>query len=338
MPVSTTAGIKSLRRIQLGRETTAGTTAAATTIWRGTGVMQDDSLVVRPPEDIGIVWDTDRNYIPMQGGTLTLDAVPATFEQLPHLGEMGIKAIATGVADGTGSGKVYAYTFSTTAVNSFNPYTVETGDNVQQYVAAYGYLESLKLSGKYNEAINMSGTVKVRTVNKLSAFTTTATIPTVEEILFQQGVLYIDNASGTIGTTQVSATFLDFELDMKTGFKGVATGDGRLDFTFVKGTKPTGTLKVTFEHNASATAERDNWLAKTARLIRIKVQGSALTTAATYTNKTLIIDVAGKWSKFDAMKDDAGNDTVTGNFEIGYDSTYGGVGQILVVNQLASLP
>ena len=35
----TTAGIKALRKVQLGRESTAGDAVAATTIWRGPAIM-----------------------------------------------------------------------------------------------------------------------------------------------------------------------------------------------------------------------------------------------------------------------------------------------------------
>jgi len=36
------AGIKALRKIQLGRESTAGTKVDADIVWRGTGVIQDN--------------------------------------------------------------------------------------------------------------------------------------------------------------------------------------------------------------------------------------------------------------------------------------------------------
>ena len=35
-------GVKALRKIQIGQETTAGTAVVATTIWRGEGVLQDE--------------------------------------------------------------------------------------------------------------------------------------------------------------------------------------------------------------------------------------------------------------------------------------------------------
>lgn len=406
-------GIKSLRRIQLGKETTAGTGVAATTIWRGEGTLKDDTQVVHPSEDIGLVLDTDRVYIASQGGTVNLDATPATFEQFPYLCEMGIKAVATGSSDSTGTGYVYTYTLPTSTKNTINNYSVEGGDDQRMEKTTYALAESIKISGKINAAIEMSGVLKTRAVApnyytaatiaststttladsaggfplstgggrlKLSGSTitngdgyyiyatastasitglspalsttftagstitveqwfSTASIPAVEEILFQKAKLYLDPSTGSWGATLVSNTFLGFDLDYNTGWKGQPAGDGRLDFSFSKSTKPTGTLKVTFEHDGTATTEKTAWRNKTARLVRILVQGSALTTAGSvYTYKTLIIDVVGRWMDFTVLEDDNGNDTVTGTLEIGYDTTAASAGQIVVVNQLSSLP
>ena len=46
-------GIKKLRKLQLGRETTAGTAVNATDLWRGIGTIEDQTEVMFPEEDIG---------------------------------------------------------------------------------------------------------------------------------------------------------------------------------------------------------------------------------------------------------------------------------------------
>ena len=353
---------------------------------------------------------TDRTYIPMTGGTLTLEATPATFEQLPYLFEMGVKAVATGSSDSTGTGFVYTYALPTTAKNSINTYSIQAGDDNQTEFEQYGFAESIKLSGKVNAAIEMSGVLKTRAVapisytaatisfstiaisdsaNGLGVFSSTTSrvkvtgasvsanntvfsvsagstaaltitggstevagstvtieqffdsvsIPAVEEILFNKGLLYIDPSTGTAGTTLKSQTFLGFDFDLATGWKGQPAGDGRLDFSFTKSTRPSGTLKVTFEHDGSASTEKAAWLAQTVRQVRIKVAGSTLTTAGSvYSTKTLIIDVVGRWIDFSSLEDDNGNDTLTGTLLFGYDSTVGTSGQFIVVNQLSALP
>lgn len=409
----TTPGIKALRRIQWGAESVSGTKVTPTARWRGEGTLKNDLLVVSPIEDIGIAIDTDRAYIPFEGGTLTLDATPATFEQVGYPLAMGIKNVITGTSDSTGTGKVYTYPLPTTAKNTIKNYSIEAGDDNEVEFGQYAFCESLKLSGKYKEAVMMSAVLKTRkiapvsftgatvgfstaspgvitdsangfgifpsttfsikvsnssqndgrynmasgttaaltlttgtfilessgsTVTIVQDFTSGITVPTVEEIIFGKGKLYIDNTTGTIGTTQKSNTFLAFDLDLKTGWKGQPTGDGRKDFSFAKYTKAEWTLKVTFEHDGSAVTEKAAYRNKTARLIRIKIEGAALATAGSvYTYKTLIIDVPGVWTDFTALENDDGNDTVTGTLKGGYDVTAALGGQIIVVNELTSL-
>ena len=411
----TTPGIKSLRKIQLGKESTAtpGTKVKASAVWRGEGAIKNDQLVVNPVEDIGLVIDTDRAYIPAKDATLNLESTPATFEQLPYPLAMGIKKITSGTSDSTGSGFIYTYPLPTTTKNEIQPYSVEAGDDREVEFGQYAFCESLRLSGKYREAVMLSAILKCRSAEPIiftgatvsfstaspgvisdsgngfgifpsttfaikvsnsssndgtynmatgssstmtlssgtfvleaagstltitQTFTPSIAVPTVEEILFNKGKLYIDNVSGTIGTTQKSNVFLSFDLDLQTGWKGQHTGDGNLYFTFAKVTKPSWTLRVTFEHDGTAVLEKKAWRDKTARLVRIKVEGTAFAVAGSlYTYKTLIIDVPGIWTDFSALENDDGDDVVTGTLKGGHDLTAALGGQIVVVNALSTL-
>ena len=119
-------------------------------------------LVVNPVEDIGIAIDTDRAYIPSKGGTVTPSPTPATFEQVPYPLAMGIKNVTTGTSDSTGSGFVYTYPLPTTSKNSIQSYSVEGGDDREVEFGAYTFCESMKLTGKYREAVMMSAVLKTR--------------------------------------------------------------------------------------------------------------------------------------------------------------------------------
>jgi len=336
-------GIKSLRKNQFGKETVAGTAVAATTIWRGTGLIENTAEFVFPEEDIGYVSGVDRQYVPMLGASLSLDSTPATFEQILHVFEAGVLKVTTGAANGAGSGKVYTYPMPTTnacdmssSTRAIQPYTIESGDNNEVEEMEYSFVESFNLSGNPGESVMIASEWRGRQTSN-SSFTTAATLPTVEEILFSKGKIYIDAEGGTIGTTQVTNTWLNFNLDVTTGLKGIATGDGNKYFSFVKGVTPEAVLTVTFENNASATTEKTNWENGTARLIRLLFVGTAFTTSGTYANKTLIVDLAGKWEDFTGGDDD-GNDTVTGVFRARYNTTAALFGQFVVANLLTSVP
>jgi hypothetical protein len=103
-------------------------------------------------------------------------------------------------------------------------------------------------------------------------------------------------------------------------------------------TEPEVTIDVTFEHNASAVAEKANWRAETVRLLQLKWEGSTVATpGTTYSVHTLIVNLAGKWESFDALSDQDGNDIVTGTFRGKYSSTDSLFGQFIVVNELTAL-
>jgi len=325
---------KTLRKIQLGAETTKGTIAAATTVWRGTGTIEDTIDVKHADEDVGYMMGVDRTYISKKEGKITLEQ-EATFEQLPYVFEAGIKTVA-GDQDGTGSGYAYIYPLPTTAAQAIKTYTIEGGDDAGAEVVDYCFVTAFKLSGKGGEAVTVSADWVGQEVVP-QAFTGAVALPTVYTIIFSKGYLYIDAIGSTAGTTLKSNTLLGFDLDYKTGFNPVYTASGSLSFGFDKQTQPSAELKITFEHDATSVAEKVIWRAETARKLRLKFEGAELSTASDYTYKTLIIDLCGKWSKFDKIGEQNGNDIVTGTFIGKYDVTAASAGQIVVVNELSAL-
>lgn len=329
-------GRRALRKIQIGIETTAGTEANATEIWRGIGVIDDQTPVEFVEEDVGILPRTDRSYIPYVLGAMRFEDTPATYEQLPWLLACGVENVQTGSADGAGSGKVYQFDFPTTQENTICTATLEGGDNQQEEQFTYGFVEAFTISGNAQETCMMSGDWKGRQVAP-GTFTAALSPEAVEEILFQKGTLYIDTSGGTFGGTQKTQTMIGFDFSMNTGWIPQFTGDGNLYFTFKKNVGPEATLGVTFEHDATAVAIKAAYLAETEQLVRVKVEGSALTTAAGYTYKTLIIDLAGKWSEVSPLEDVDGNDTRSATLMGRYNITASDYGKIIVVNEVAAL-
>ena len=338
------AGIKALRKVQLGRESTAGTAVAATTIWRGPAEgLEDQRRVVLADEDVAYVSGIDRAYQPQLLAAVTFPETPATFEQLPHILEAGIKT-ATATQDGAGSDYIYTYAYPTTAAPTLKTYTIEGGDDQAARELEYGFVTDFAISGSGGgelTALTMSANWLGRQTTD-TTFTGSLSLPTVEEVLFGKGKLYIDAVGGTIGTTQKSSTFLGFEYSYTTGWVPRFTGDGNLYFTraaFVG--KPTLEIKcnITFEHDGSATTEIGNYESGTSRLIRLLFEGDTVSTpGTTYSEKTLIIDMAGLWDSFEKIGEQDGNDVVTGSFTVRYNATAATAGQIIVVNELTSLP
>lgn len=331
-------GLRTLSKVQLGRETVPGTAVAATSLWRGIAFPEDTREIVVVEESIGLMVPSGRQYVPKLGGQIEFEEIEATFEQLFHLFEAGIKTVGTGASDGVGSGKIYDYTFPTTTPNTIKTYTIEGGDNQQAEEMEYSFVSELKLSGVKGEALKMSATWLGRQIT-LSTFTGALSAPTVEEILFSLGKLYIDVDSGNFGTTVKSSSLLEMELTLTTGLVPVWTADGALYFTFHKQVQPELELKLTFEHDAVSVAEKTAWRAGTPRLIQLKFEGSTLTTGGTtYQKKTLILNVAGKWESFDALGEEDGDNIVSGTFKGAYSTSKSTMGNFIVVNEIASVP
>lgn len=331
------AGIKALRQIQLGRETTAGTAVNCTTLWRGKGVLDDQRELTFPEEDIGYLSGVDRSYIAKLYGVIGLESVEATFEQTPHIFDMSI-GNATPVQDGSGSGYIRTYTFPTTQANTIKTYTIRGGDNQQAEIMSYAFGVDFTLEGDSGAAWMISANLGGRTVDN-GSFNAGIALPAVEDMLFLKSKLYIDAVGGSFGSTLKSNTFLSARLQYTSGLIPKFTADGELYFSFLQTTPPEALLTITFEHEGSSVTEKGNWRTQTPRLIRILTEGNSFTTAgSTYSRKTQIIDLAGKWERFEPLGDRDGNDIIEATFRARYNATVGTMGKIINVNTLSALP
>jgi hypothetical protein len=265
---------------------------------------------------------------------------PATYEQLPHILDAGI-AVATPAQDGAGSDYIYTYNLPTTAQGTIKTYTIEAGDNTEAEELPYSFVTDFSLSGAAGAALDLSANWQGRQWNTTDYTPSTdVSIPVVEEILVSKARVYIMPTSDAPTTDNIKeGTLLSFALNVTTGQMAYHTADGQLYFYGVKQTMPEVTLELTMEHVANATAEKAAWRAGTSRRVYLVVTGSTVTTpGTTYSAKTLIIDLYGKWETFSALGEQDGNDTITGTLRARYNETAATAGSIIVVNELASMP
>jgi len=333
-------GIRALRKVQIGRESTPGSAIAATEIWRGPAQMPEDQRArVYVEEDLGLRDPYNRFYDAALSGQLNMPSQPATFEQLVHIFEAGIDTIA-GAKDGDGSGYAYSYELNKTA-NDPQTYTIEGGDNSDAVEMEYAFVTRFVLSGRIDEAVMLeSATWEGRQVVD-TTFTAPLTPIDVEEILFNEIQLYIDDTSGTIGTTPKADSLLGFRLTVDTGWQAVRGADGTLYFSSLKNVGGTAELELTIEHDTLATAERILMRTGVIRLVRLEADGAALATAGTtYTYKTLRIDFEGTWKaeSFRTLSDENGDNIVTGTLRHVRDVETDDIGvQLVLVNERDSL-
>ncbi len=335
-------GIAALRKLQLGQEAQAGTKVAATTIWRGKGAPKDQRSVTFPDEHVGLFTPTTRNYAARLLAGLTMAETEATFEQLPYLFAAGIENTVTGAPDGTtGEGKIYQYDMASAAAPAVKTFSIEAGDDSGAEVMEYCFVRSISLRGAGGEALRMSAEWVGRQLAP-QAFTAALSAPSVEEILFSKGALYIDAIDGTVGTTVKASTLLGMDLAIPTGLKPEFTADGQLYFTFIgyESQKPDIKLVLTFVHNAVAVAQKAVWRAGTPQLVQVKFTGSALSKGdGVYDAKTLKLNFAGAFEDFDVLDEQDGNSIIKATFKAAYDvANSKNAFQAIVVNALATLP
>jgi len=336
-------GTKAFEILQLGREATPGTNVAATTKWRGPGAtFRDAREVIFPNEDIGIVGGTDRSYTPSVLAEFDTYETEVTFEQTPHVMEASI-ATATPSADGAGTGKIYSYPLHDTVEPVYTvlkTYSAEFGDSSQYEEASFCVCSEWELKGKAEEAWKFTSKWFGREVANTTK-TAGVAIPTVFDALFQKTKLYVDVVSGNFGTTQITGTFLEATVKCVTGWYPIFVGDGDLFFKEpgFDSEKYSLTVDFTFLMGTAAAAQRDLWRLETPRLLQMKTEGPALTSAGTtYTFRTLIQNYAGKWQMFDPISTQNGTSIVKASFLNRYNATKADRGNIIFVNELASLP
>lgn len=315
-------------------EGTPGSAVAADTIWRGEGAGIEilDELVFID-EDTGRYGGNNRSVKVSEGAQITLVATPFTFEQFPLLCQMGIEAQQTGVADGAGSGKIYTFDFPLTAANTIRTYTVEAGNNEECADMSYAFCPEFTVSGGPGAVVTMGGLLRGRRSTPGQSFASLS-VADVDEAVFNLSSLYLDAIDGTMGSTQVTGSFLGFTVNVKTGLIPIDTGDGQLYFYNVEQPGWEVTCDVSFKHVTATDAEHVHWVAQTARQLEIKLEGPDLgTSGTTYSKKTCRFQLPGKWRSWTTLSDQDGVDIMTGTFRSAYDGTAAAGPKIVVVNE-----
>jgi len=298
------SGLKALRKIQIGEETTKGTAVAATAALLGVLTMKDSPTIHMPVEERATLAEFSRSVKVANLAELSFEG-DATFEQILYLLHMGVLGNVT--ATGAGAAKEWVFTPAMTAAGVFDSFTIEFGDDVQAREAEYCMASMIEFSLAMNEPMKMKADIFGRKADA-TTFTGAITPPTVESILSQKARLYIDDEDGKIGGTVKSDTLIAATYGINTGLSPKRFGDGSLDFSgYDEGFKGVD-LKTTFAFNAGAEAERLKFDGATQRLIRIEAVG---TEAQADEDSTADVG-AGDWtdSETNLLVDDSSKVTV----------------------------
>ena len=268
-----------------------------------------------------------------------LETNELSYEDAPYLFLMALKGAVTSTQpDPTNAATVRLHTFtpSLSSANTPDTWTVEWGEDTQAWESEYSFLKNLKLTGAANSPIKASGALVGRQ-NTTTTFTGALSARSmVAPAVSNMAKVYVDDAGGTMGATQLSAAVLDWEWDMGDHFTPAHTQDGNLYFTLLTEQKLKPKLTVTaFLTTAVKTLITTKYAAGTVQLVRLDCLGSLI--ATTFYNR-IRIDGAYRIMKVDPIGERDGGSTVRMELSGEYDATWAKLVEVSVQNTVAAMP
>lgn len=319
----------------VGKETVRGTPVAPTRqmFGEGTGVLDvDPNLNFHETENSGIRARIRRATQQSEDVSLALRLPAVSYDDLvvPVSQLKGGLTGAGGAAD-----KTWTCAPNMTSANSPESYSIDVGDDTQNFRVQYGMMRSFKLSAALGDVTSLEtdwfGQRAIKTAKASPALNSAPKIP---------GSLWTlktaATAAGLPGASVQSNALIDWELEVQTGLKWEHYMDGNLYGSQHVETDISGSLSMTVESTSYAISEfYDKWLAQTMDFVRLKATGPTLGG----TNYSAQIDAPVIFSKVEpisAERDGINLYKVTAN--LAYDATLANIVSIVLVNSLAALP
>lgn len=261
----------------VGKETVRGTPVAPTRklYVEGTGVLDvDPSLSTHEAENRGRRIRINRATQKAEDVTLAMryadgvgyDDLVVPFSQLKG----GVSAV------GAGADKTWTFTPSLTAANSPEAYSIDVGDDTQNWRCQYGMLSEFTIGAAVGDltTLDMSWFAQ-RAVKGAKASPADNAAVKIPGDLWT--VKFAATFAGLAGASISTNFLLDWSWQIRTGLLPRHYLDGNLYFGQHVETDIAGTLTMHVESTALAVSEfYDKWLAQTMDFIRLKATGPSL--------------------------------------------------------------
>lgn len=329
-------GIQDFTYVNYGKETVRGTPVAPTRQFygEGTGVLSDEpGIDFHEAENRGVRTNVAR-------ATQTADDVNLKVGSVSGVGYddlvwplTQLKGGMTGV--GGGADKTWTATPAMTGNNSPEAFSVDVGDDVQNFRIQYAMMRSFKLSAALGDVtkleMDLFGQKAVKTAKATPAANTAIKIPgdlwTVK---------FATTAAGLAGAAVQTNFLIDWELEVKTGLVWRHYMDGTLTGAQHVETSIDATISATVESTALAVSEfYDKWKAQTLDFIRLKATGPTLGAS----NYSAQIDLPILFTKVEPIAgEDEGINLYKMSARLAYDPTSGASIAPVLVCSLAAIP
>src|ERR1051326_6091436 len=325
------AGLNTLQKAQAFLESTRGTTGTATRIvyfdrgaWFTHNVQREF-----PDEDRNSFVDFYRQITLAQSVGLS-GGFTATFDDIPWWLQLYAKGGVAGVLSNT---SVYTYTFAPTVTSDdLKTATMEIGNDTQAYQIPYVLGQKLELTWGGGQAVKCNADMLGQKLTA-QAFSGALSDRTLEDIVGTTAKVWIDNAGGTIGTTQ-ALNVLSGKITLENKWAQITHLQGNLFPDDAQ--RDSRSIQIELDVHFNNTTEFAQLLAGGERLVRVQFTGTNIAASSPTTAKSLTIDFYGYWT--------AAPFSVSGPIRVVkmtgqsvYDATPAADWKIVAVNQLVSL-
>jgi len=242
-----------------------------------------------------------------------------------------LNGAATGV--GGAADKLWTQTPSATALQAPKYFSMDIGDDVQNWRAQYAGCRSFKISAGIGDVTQLEMDMFAQRALKVAKATPAINAgPKIPSDLWT--IKFATSFAGLPGASVVTSFLQSFELQINTGLKPRHYLSGNLYFDQVVETDIGGTLNLTVESTAQAVTQfYDKSAADTMDFIRLRAQGGALGG----TNYSSQIDLAVLYEEPEII---AENDDGVNMYKVTAHIADDGTSSIipLTTNSLAALP
>lgn len=321
------------QKTQVGAESTAGTSVAASKFLPSLtfstsidGTMSDvmaGGLKFPTGSAIGQEWTTTK-----------VTGQP-TYDELSYLLSSLISKVTPSTSDT--SAKVWTYAPSSSAEDTIQTYTLETGSSVRAHKSLYNVLTDFTLKGDRSTTTVEGSFMGKQFTDGITLTASPTTVGTQVLLMPGEVTVYSDSSSGALGTTKLTRV-LSWEVAISSVRTPLWVVDASETSWSVPLEGPFQTkLKLTLEADSSGMAALSYMRANTKRFIRINCTSPQIA-GATTTAYSLVWDFCGVVSETPKeLKDSDGVYAIDWTFTAVHDSTWNKAMNAVLTNKVASL-
>ena len=327
--------------IQVGLETTPGTTVPATVVLSSMDIeskVMNNTDIFRPT---GFKYPTiaaqEREWT--EG---TMKGQPTYTELVYPLSSIINKAPPTQYNDGLTPTSVYKWTFesSTTAPDTAATYTFEQGSSVRAHGFSNGVFSEYSLNFT-REKVDMAGKLLGTAVTDPVTLTPALSPIPLVPIQATHLSVFLDLTSVALGTTKMPRLF-DFKYDLTNRYGAVWVVDSsQPSYVAVVELVPKQTVKVIVEADAAGMALLTLLRNDNTRFMRVLAKGGTLYNTGSFALTPITYryqqDMAVKVTNVGTFSDQQGVYAIEFEFEVMHDATWGKAMHIEIDNKVASL-